>query len=68
MRALVFDVSLGVTIPGHESAKLPSKQDSLHALMVERECSEESVPYILCAKFFSSVVLGENGDSISALR
>ena len=42
---VAIDVSLGVAIPGHESAKFASKQDSLHALMVERERSEESVPY-----------------------
>jgi hypothetical protein len=42
---VAIDVSLGVAIPGHEAAKFASKQDSLHALMVERERSEESVPY-----------------------
>ena len=36
--------------------------------MVERERSEESVPFVLCAEFFSSAVLGENGDSVSAGR
>ncbi len=65
---VAIDVSLGVAIPGHEAAKFASKQDSLHALMVEWERSEESVPYLLRAKFFSSAVLGENGDSVSAGR
>ena len=65
---VAIDVSLGVAIPGHEAAKFASKQDSLHALMVERERSEESFPYLLRAKFFSSVVLRENSDHISAVR
>jgi hypothetical protein len=61
-------VGLGVAIPGHEAAKFKSKQDSLHALMVERERSEESFPYLLRAKFFLSVVVSEDGDSVSAVR
>jgi len=65
---VAIDVSLGVAIPGHEAAKFASKQDSLHALMVEREHSEERVPYLLSAKFFWSDVLGEDGDSVSAAR
>ena len=65
---VAIDVSLGVAIPGHESAKFASKQDSLHALMVERERSEESFPYLLCAKFFLNSVVREDGDSVSAAR
>jgi hypothetical protein len=36
--------------------------------MVERERSEESVPYLLRAKFFLNAVLGEDGNSVSAAR
>jgi len=36
-----------MTIPGHETAKFASKQDSLHALMVDRERGEESSPLLL---------------------
>jgi hypothetical protein len=39
-----INVGLGVAIPGHESAKFASKQNSLHALMVERDRIEKSVP------------------------
>ncbi len=60
-------VGLGVAIPGHEAAKFTSKQDSLHALMVERERSEGIFPYLLDAKFFLSVV-SKDGDSVSAVR
>ena len=60
---VAIDVSLGVAIPGHESAKFASKQDSLHALMVERERSEEIFPYLLRVKFFWSTVASEDGDS-----
>jgi hypothetical protein len=33
---VAIDVSLGLAIPGHEAAKFASKQDSLHAIVVER--------------------------------
>jgi hypothetical protein len=36
--------------------------------MVERERREKIVPYLLCAKFFSSAVVRENSDSVSAAR
>ena len=65
---VAIDVGLRVAVPGHEAATFASKQDSLHALMVERERSEKSVPYLLRAKFFSSSVVRENSDSVSAVR
>ncbi len=33
---VAIDVSLGLAIPSHEAAKFASKQDSLHAIVVER--------------------------------
>ena len=65
---VTINVGLGVAIPCHETAKFTIKQDSLHVLMVERERSEESFPYLLRAKFFLSVVVSEDGDSVSAVR
>jgi hypothetical protein len=65
---VTINVGLGVAIPGHKAAKFASKQDSLHALMVERERSEESFPYLLRAKFFLNAVASEDGHSISAVR
>jgi hypothetical protein len=69
---VAIDVSLGVPSQAmrrlNSRASFASKQDSLHALMVEWERSEESFPYLLSAKFFWSAVVREDGDIVSAAR
>ena len=41
------DSVLGVAIPGHKASDLTGKEDSLHVLVLERESSEKSFPYLL---------------------
>ena len=65
---VAIDVGLGVAIPGHEEAKFASKQDSLHALVVERECREQSFPYLLATEFCANTGFGEDGEGVSAGR
>jgi len=65
---VAVDVSLGVAIPGHEAAKFASKQDSLHALVVERERREQSFPYLLATEFCANAVFREDGEGVSAGR
>jgi hypothetical protein len=55
-------------IPGHEAAKFANKQDSLHALVIERERREQSFPYLLATKFCANDVFGEDGEGVSAVR
>ena len=65
---VAIDVSLGLAIPSHEAAKFASKQDSLHALVIERERREQSFPYLLATKFCANDVFGEDGEGVSAVR
>ena len=50
-----------------ELAKFGRKQDSLHALVVKRECSEQSFPYLLSTECCAGTVFGEDGEGISAV-
>ena len=63
---MAIDIGLGVAIPGHEAAKFTSKQDSLHALVVEWERSEQIFPYLLATQFCANTVFGEDGEVVSA--
>ena len=62
-----IDIGLGVTIPGHEAAKFTRKQDSLHGLVVKREHSEQSFPYLLATQFCAGTVFGKDGEGIGAV-
>ncbi len=65
---MAIDVGLGVAIPGHEVAKFKftRKQNSLHAVVVERERREQSFPYLLATQFCANAVFGECGEGVSA--
>ena len=52
-------IGLGMAIPGHEAANFTRKQDSLHALVVKRERSKQSLPYLLATQFCAGTVFGE---------
>ena len=64
---MAIDISLGAAVPSHKVAKFCRKQDSLHALVVERECSEQSFPYLLATQFCAGTVFGEDGEGIGAV-
>jgi hypothetical protein len=51
---------LGVSIPGHESADLTGKEDSLHVLVLEGERGQKSFPYLLSAQKLGRAVLVKN--------
>jgi hypothetical protein len=59
-------IGLGMAIPGHEAANFTRKQDSLHALVVKRERSKQSLPYLLATQFCAGTVFGEDGEGVSA--
>ena len=64
---MAIDIGLGSAVPSHKVAKFSRKQDSLHALVVERECSEQSFPYLLATQFCACTVFGEDGEGIGAV-
>jgi hypothetical protein len=55
------DSVLGVAIPGHKVSYLTGKEDSLHALVLERESSQKTFPYLLSAQKLGRAVLVKNG-------
>jgi hypothetical protein len=61
------DSVLGVAIPVHEASDLTGKKDSLHALVLERESSEKSFPYLLIAQKLGRAVLVKNGVGVGEL-
>jgi hypothetical protein len=61
------DSVLGIAIPGHKASDLTGKKDSLHALVLERESSEKSFPYLLSAQKLGRAVLVKNGVGVGEL-
>jgi hypothetical protein len=64
---MTIDVGLGTAVPGHKVAIFGRKQDSLHALVVKWECSEQSFPYLLATEFCVGTVFGEHDEGIGAV-
>jgi hypothetical protein len=54
-----------VSIPANHASKFTSKQSSLHALVVKRESSKKSFPYLLCTKWLRGVASLERFEGIS---
>jgi len=61
---MTVDCALGVAIPAHHAGNLTGKQNSLHALVIEREGSKEGLPNLLSTHRLGRAVGVENFDGV----
>jgi hypothetical protein len=62
---MTVDIAFGVSIPAHHAGDFAGDQNSLHALVINRESSEKGFPYLLGTQLLGRSVGVENFHRVS---